>query len=151
MIMCSLKEFLADCFNCQHCVLCNGLVNYVYGNDTNWFSRLEHAIYAYTVGAYHLRPAIFVHAPLKMYYSYHSYKVIATQLKKLCSLTHSVLFLKCDLIQNKLKVEQIVHSWELYTAVTTFQCVYASCLYCVHSQSPHSEQHMAVFPIEFIL
>ena len=29
---------------------------------------------------------------------------------------------------------------------TTFQSVYASCfVYCVHSQSPHDEQHMAVF------
>ncbi len=73
-------------------------------------------------------------------------KFSATQLKKVCSLTHSVLFLKCDLIQNKLKVKQIVHSWELYTVYTTFQCVYASCfVYCVHSQSPHSEQHVAVF------
>ena len=65
----------------------------------------------------------------------------------MCSLTHSVLFLKCDLIQNKLKVEQIVHSWELYTIYNfNFQCVYASCfVYCVHSQSPHSEQHMVVF------
>ena len=44
-----------------------------------------------------------------------------TQLKKVCSLTHSVLFLKCDLIQNKLKVEQIV--WN-YIQFTTFQCVY---------------------------
>ena len=26
-----------------------------------------------------------------------------TQLKKVCSLTHSVLFLKCDLIQNNLR------------------------------------------------
>ena len=32
------------------------------------------------------------------------------------------------------------------TQFTTFQCVYTSSfVYCVHSQSPHSEQHMAVF------
>ena len=46
-----------------------------------------------------------------------------TQLKKVCSLTQSVLFLKCDLIQNKLKVEQIVHSWELYTVYNFSVCV----------------------------
>ena len=40
----------------------------------------------------------------------------------------------------------------MYSLHTTFQCVYASCFVdCVHSQSPHSEQHMAVFPIEFTL
>ena len=41
----------------------------------------------------------------------------------MCSLTHSMLFLKCDLIQNKLKVEQIVHSWELYTVYNFSVCV----------------------------
>ena len=46
-----------------------------------------------------------------------------TQLKKVCSLTHSVLFLKCDLIQNKFKVEQIIHSWELYTVYNFSVCV----------------------------
>ena len=53
-----------------------------------------------------------------------------------------------DLIHNKLKVEQIVHSWELYTVYNFSVCVCnSSCfVYCVHSQSPHSEQHiMAVF------
>ena len=63
----------------------------------------------------------------------------------MCPLTHSVLFLKCDLIQNKLKVEQIVHSWELYTVYNFSVCVCKLFVYCVHSQSPHSEQHMAVF------
>ena len=50
-------------------------------------------------------------------------QLLITQLKKVCSLTHSVLFLKCDLIQNKLKVEQIVHSWELYTVYNFSVCV----------------------------
>ena len=56
-----------------------------------------------------------------------------------------MLFLKCDLIQNKLKVEEI-YTLGNCIQFTTFQCVYARCfVYCVHSQSPHSEQHMAVF------
>ena len=35
---------------------------------------------------------------------------VTAQLKRVCLFTHSVLFLKCNLLQNKLKVEQIVHS-----------------------------------------
>ena len=68
-----------------------------------------------------------------------------TRLKKVCSLTRSVLFLKCDLIQNKRKVEQL-YTLGNCTQFTTFRCVYASCfVYCVHSQSPHSEQHIWLF------
>ena len=48
---------------------------------------------------------------------------VSAQLKKVCSLTHGVLLLKCDLIQNKLKVEQIVHSWEPYTVYNFSVCV----------------------------
>ena len=74
--------------------------------------------------------------------------------KKVCSLTHSVLFLRCDLIQNKLKVGQIVHSWELYTvynfSLSVCMQVVLYTLLCPFL-SPHSEQHMAVFPIEFTL
>ena len=59
---------------------------------------------------------------------------------------HMCAILK-DLIQNKLKVEQIVHSWELYTVYNLSVCVCnLSCfVYRVHSQSPHNEQHVAVF------
>ena len=56
------------------------------------------------------------------------------------------MFIKCDLIQNKLKVEQIVYSRELYSVYNFSVCVSSCFVYCVHSQSPHSElQHMAVF------
>ena len=55
---------------------------------------------------------------------------VATQLKKVCSLTHGVLFLKCDLIQNKLKVKQIVHSWELYTCTVYIQ-LFSVCMQVV--------------------
>ena len=61
-----------------------------------------------------------------------------TQLKKVCSLTHGVLFLKCDLIQNKLKVEQTVHSWELYTVYNFSVCVCK--LFCTLCPFPKSSQ-----------
>ena len=55
---------------------------------------------------------------------------LPTQLKRVCLLTHSVLFLKCNLLQNKLKVEQIVHSWELYIYSLHFLlCKYKLFLY----------------------
>ena len=45
-------------------------------------------------------------------------EMILPQSKRVCLLTHSVLFLKCNLLQNKLKVEQIVHFRELYIVYT---------------------------------
>ena len=62
----------------------------------------------------------------------------SSQLKKVCSLTHSVLFLKCDLIQNKLKVEQIVHYWELCTVYNFSVCVCK--LFCILCPFPKSSQ-----------
>ena len=61
---------------------------------------------------------------------------INNTVEKVSSLTHSVLFVKCDLIQNKLKVEQIVHSWELYTVYNFSVCVCKLfCILCPFSKS----------------
>ena len=72
--------------------------------------------------------------PNSRYITVHS---LTAQLKEVCSSTHSVLFLMCNPIHNKVKVEQIVYSWELYTVYTflVYACIQVFFVYWVHSQS----------------
>ena len=48
-----------------------------------------------------------------------------------------MLFLKCDLIQNKLKVEQIIYSWELYTVYNFSVCVRKFVFFLIMQQVAH--------------